>query len=86
MKKFKETTGPPNGDEESLFLKNVLIGLSIGLVGYLVGGVFLSAFYYPLFWNLAGLITAVYMIDSRRRSEAKEIHPMGTRADEVTPT
>jgi len=47
---------------DQLFLDYTMQGLFAGLVGYLVGGIFLSAFYYPHFWNLAALITTVYML------------------------
>ena len=33
-------------------------GLMIGLFGYLVSGIFLSALYYPGLWNISGLIVA----------------------------
>ncbi len=34
----------------------IYIGLLVGLVGYLTTGIFISAFYYPQFWNFAPLI------------------------------
>jgi len=60
----------PVGDDDQLFLKTAMTGLLIGLGGYFISGVFLSAFYYPYFWNLAGLITAVY-IQSQRDQQAQ---------------
>lgn len=48
-----------------LFMKNMNLGLSIGLIGYLVSGVFLSAFFYPEFWNVSGLMTALSMSNLR---------------------
>ena len=53
-----------------MFMKNALNGLSIGLVGYLVGGIFLSAFYYPFFWNLSALMIAVYMVNLKREENS----------------
>ena len=50
---------------DTMFLRNIMIGLSTGLVGYLVSGIFLSAFYYPFFWHLSALITTVYMIKEK---------------------
>lgn len=50
---------------ESDFLKKMTLGFAVGMVGYLVSGAFLSAFYYPQFWNLAALITCSYMIQSK---------------------
>lgn len=37
-------------------------GLSMGLVGYLVAGTFVTVFYYPFFWVQIALIVALYNI------------------------
>ncbi|MFO0701280.1 MAG: O-antigen ligase family protein [Nitrospira sp.] len=47
-------------------------GLRGGLLGFLVSGVFLSAFGYPPFWLLTGLIIALKMI-SRPQSESRPL-------------
>jgi O-antigen ligase len=55
-------------NRETDFLKVMILGLAMSIVGYLVSGAFLSAFYYPQFWNLAALTTCAYMIKSKSES------------------
>ena len=69
--KYRTVTGesenkPKQLDDTDLrFLKNSTRGLFLGLIGYLVSGIFLSAFYYPHFWHLSALMTTTYMIKTR---------------------
>jgi O-antigen ligase len=42
-------------------LKNMNIALSIAIVGYILTGIFISAFYYPEFWNLSALAVALHL-------------------------
>jgi hypothetical protein len=44
-----------------------MCGLTIGLVGYLFSGIFLATFFYPQFWNLAALMTTVYMLQTKEK-------------------
>lgn len=64
------------------YLKYGMLGLGVGVLGYLVSGIFLSAFYYAEFWNLAGLMTAVYMLyknllDRNDRPSRRMSRPIG---------
>jgi O-antigen ligase len=43
-------------------IPNITTGLAIAMIGYLVSGIFLSAFYYPHFWFLSAMITSIYLI------------------------
>jgi len=57
-------------------------GLFGGIVGFLVSGIFLSSFYYPQFWNMAGLITASWIQRSKMIkafSNQIEDHPNETQ-------
>lgn len=59
-------------------LKDKMASLNVALVtsvfGYMVTGIFLSAFYYPQFWNLAALIVALNFVASRAKTS--ETHPL----------
>jgi hypothetical protein len=57
-----ENAGFRIAGSEITFLHNMMIGLFISLLGYLISGAFLSAFYYPQFWHLSALMTAMYLI------------------------
>lgn len=46
-------------------LKNVTTGLFVGIIGFLVSGIFLSALYYPQMWNFMALIVVTGMIHER---------------------
>ena len=59
-----ENSNTLNSDEY-IFLKNINVGLFVALIGCLVSGAFLSTFYYPQFWNLSALMTAIFMMKSR---------------------
>lgn len=52
-------------DDEGLFFAFAVKGLGLGLVGYMISGIFLSALYYPYFWNISALIAAVFMAQAR---------------------
>jgi hypothetical protein len=44
----------------------IAIGLGVGMTGYLVTGIFLSAFYYPQFWNISAfLLSANYILKNK---------------------
>jgi O-antigen ligase len=43
-------------------------GLFGGIIGYYVSGIFLSTFYYPQFFNIAGIVTTIYLNDKRIHS------------------
>jgi hypothetical protein len=73
--KSRELSKPPSVQagaltkSEHLALRYITLGLTTGLAGYLVSGIFLSAFYYPEFWNVSGLIVAAYRIFRNSKSE-----------------
>jgi len=50
-------------------IKNMNIALLIGMFTFLVSGTFLSALYYPLFWNVSALIVVLFL----RVSEAAAV-------------
>ena len=50
-------------------IKYICIGLVVGLVGYLTSGIFLSAFYYPQFWNISAFVLSAYSILKKQDSE-----------------
>jgi O-antigen ligase len=66
---IKNITENYSDDSDSEFIKNCMYGLSIGLIGYLVGGIFLSAFYYPHFWHLSALMTSTCMIKTKMEEQ-----------------
>ena len=70
----------PAYKNELPFLTTYMTGLSVGLIGYLVTGMFLSAFYYAHFWHLSALITTAYMI--RKRMETQESNIPSYTAEE----
>ena len=56
--------------KESLgYIRHVGFGMIIGIFGHLVSGVFLSAFYYPSFWNLSAMLTAGCLIKKRLENQ-----------------
>jgi O-antigen ligase len=59
--------GTREKDKSETFLEHAGTGLMLGLAGYLATGAFLSAFYYPYFWNLSALITTVFIITENRQ-------------------
>ena len=61
-----KTAADLKGDRTTLAC--IMNGLTVGLVGYLVSGIFLSAFYYPEFWNLSGIMIATSRIFRNKRS------------------
>jgi O-antigen ligase len=54
----------PNNDEFQK-IANLNIALIISVFSYLVGGIFLSALYYPQFWNMTALIVTNNLIAQR---------------------
>lgn len=47
------------------FLFYYAVGLDAGMIGFLVGGFFVTVLYYPFFWVQISLTTALYMIAVR---------------------
>lgn len=64
---LKERPSPGTGPERDLARRVITIaqGLDGALIGYLASGVFLSAFYYPHFWNLLAMACALRMAVAR---------------------
>ena len=44
------------------------VALIVGIFGFLVAGIFLSALYYPEYWNMSSLILALLLIASKVKS------------------
>jgi O-antigen ligase len=70
LKEREDQCAGSSPDEEGRLMLTASLGLSGALVAYLATGAFLSAFYYPHFWNLLALSLALEMMwHARRRSE-----------------
>jgi len=70
-------------ESEYSSLNYIMLGLFVGLVGYLVSGIFLSVFYYPQFWNLTGIMTAGYRIFENQISSARRDSPLKANQSSV---
>jgi O-antigen ligase len=66
---FPEHGETSTSDDESQMLGNITRGLFFGMIGFIVSGTFLSAFYYPEFWNLSALITAAFFLRKKYSHE-----------------
>jgi O-antigen ligase len=60
---------------DDLFLSNIAKGLNLSIVSFLVTGFFVTVLYYPFFWTLFAISTALNNIVSKKYSliEIKEI-------------
>lgn len=65
--KVKDIKAKSVNDEN--ILKYMSFGLVVGMIGYLTSGIFLSALYYPQFWNISALILAVYSLYKKQYME-----------------
>jgi O-antigen ligase len=64
--------GDPIALENRSYIRQVGYGMIIGVCGYLVTGIFLSAFYYPSLWNLMAMITAGYLVAKNFQEQPEE--------------
>lgn len=64
-KKIKELCKNSALNEEARKVENLNIALLVSLFGFLATGIFLSAFYYPQFWNVSALLVTLFMISSQ---------------------
>lgn len=62
----------PSETEDLNYLQKIGFGLIIGIIGYLVSGIFLSAFYYPSYWNFSAMLTAGYLIKQRMEDKYEQ--------------
>jgi len=51
--------------ENRAYIRQVSFGMIISIFGFLVTGIFLSAFYYPSLWTLCAMITTGYLIGNK---------------------
>jgi probable O-glycosylation ligase (exosortase A-associated) len=64
LRKFKEINTLCNNSKFQKKIngyKNLNIALMVGMFGFLVSGTFLSALYYPYFWNISALIVVLFL-------------------------
>jgi hypothetical protein len=77
--KSKELSGTASRQADAItksdcvFLRYAVLGMTIGLAGYLVSGIFLSAFYYPGLWNVMGLIVAASRISKQYNADVSAL-------------
>jgi len=76
MKKINPENDDEDDDpavrEHKAYIRQLGFGLLIGTCGYLISGIFLSAFYYPNIWTLTTMMTANYLIGKRMEEHAVE--------------
>lgn len=73
MSKAVRTQAGVRAESDRMSLEYIMLGLTTGLAGYLVSGIFLSAFYYPAFWNVSGIMIATYRIFRNSRSDEASV-------------
>lgn len=64
-RKIKEFCNEANPGGEFDKIESMNSALLVAIIGFMVTGAFLSALYYPEFWNLSMLLVALYMVTSK---------------------
>lgn len=80
-KKTKKMCSQYSNSKQINEIENMNIALMASIFGFMVTGIFLSAFYYPEFWNLAALIVALYLTASRTTVAAQSLSLAGQGED-----
>jgi O-antigen ligase len=57
---------------DSNLMRSINIALIVSMLSYFMTGIFLSAFYYPEFWNISTLIIALFYIATRLNNKASD--------------
>jgi O-antigen ligase len=68
-RKIRQLCDSEKSGDDVRKIEDLNVALMVGIFGFLVAGIFLSALYYPEYWNMSSLILALLLIASKTKSE-----------------